>query len=174
MGKNSSILISAQAEGGRLESSFEDEEATDDVDNEDGGMSGRKTPKHPVRTCLMVPMFGIKKSYAKPKEMIAFDNYLRAQHDDNKPGQNMTSTKRASSDPTTDGETRASNRAFFLIMLVLTTFLEMFPQMSWCYSKYMAALDREAVLLRRQSQLETSSSTSSGDTSRLYVALLTG
>lgn len=49
-----------------------------------------------------------------------------------------------------------------LIALLLTGFLETFPQLSWSYSKYMAALRREEVLLRRQSLLEASSSTASG------------
>lgn len=34
--------------------------------------------------------------------------------------------------------------------------------MSWSYSKYMAALKREEVLLRRQTQLEASFSTATG------------
>lgn len=42
-------------------------------------------------------------------------------------------------------------------MLHVIGILEMFPQLLWSYSKYMAALKREEVLLRRQ--LDTSFST---------------
>uniref|UniRef100_A0A3B4XFJ5 RGS domain-containing protein n=1 Tax=Seriola lalandi dorsalis TaxID=1841481 RepID=A0A3B4XFJ5_SERLL len=56
---------------------------------------------------------------------------------------------KASSVPTTDYED-------------LTRFLDIFPQLSWSYSKYMAALKREEVLLRKKSQLEASFSTASG------------
>lgn len=42
----------------------------------------------------------------------------------------------------------------------LTLILETFPQLSWSYSKYMAALKKEEVLLKKQ--MEASFSTASG------------
>ncbi len=107
---------------------------------------------------------------AKPNSVISFDNYLKEQRIKIKTAvmkiNSITAWRpnKASSVPTTDykGETWSSNWAVFLITLDLTGFLEMFPQLSWSYSKYMAALKREEVLLRRQSQLEASFSTASG------------
>uniref|UniRef100_A0A3P8PCW3 RGS domain-containing protein n=1 Tax=Astatotilapia calliptera TaxID=8154 RepID=A0A3P8PCW3_ASTCA len=43
-------------------------------------------------------------------------------------------------------------------------------QLSWSYSKYMAGLKREEVLLRRRSQLETTFSTASGTCARAHTA----
>lgn len=51
----------------------------------------------------------------------------------------------------------------FLIRLDLIVILEMFPQLSWSYSKYMAALKKEEVLLKKQ--MEASFSTASGTVS---------
>lgn len=48
----------------------------------------------------------------------------------------------------------------------------MFPQLSWSYSKYMAALKREEELLRRQNQPEASFSIALGTHTRPSVLKL--
>lgn len=53
-------------------------------------------------------------------------------------------------------------------MFDATWFLGICLQLSWSYSKYMAGLKREEVLLRRRSQLETTFSTASGTCARTH------